>query len=87
MLGSGVRLQAEAFREGFSKVFPISDLQSFTPDELAIIFGNATEDWSSESKYSWNTLVELGLIFLVQLSARRSRRIMASIATVGRFGI
>jgi E3 ubiquitin-protein ligase TRIP12 len=52
MIGSGVRLQAEAFREGFSKVFPISDLQSFTPDELSIIFGNASEDWSSESKYS-----------------------------------
>ena len=52
MLGTGVKVQSEAFREGFSKVFPIADLSSFSADELAIIFGDADEDWSTESKSS-----------------------------------
>ncbi|KAI0924248.1 hypothetical protein AcW2_005179 [Taiwanofungus camphoratus] len=49
ILGKGAQLQAKAFREGFSKVFPISDLQAFTSDELAMLFGNAEEDWSLET--------------------------------------
>lgn len=49
IIGEGAQLQAKAFREGFSKVFPIADLQSFTVDELAMLFGNAEEDWSLES--------------------------------------
>ena len=32
-------------------MFPITDLQAFTADELAMLFGNADEDWSVESKY------------------------------------
>jgi E3 ubiquitin-protein ligase TRIP12 len=55
LVGSGVQLQAQSFREGFSKVFPISDLQSFSPDELAMMFGNAEEDWSSESSSSFES--------------------------------
>jgi E3 ubiquitin-protein ligase TRIP12 len=51
ILGQGARLQAKAFREGFSKVFPITDLQAFTLDELVMLFGNAEEDWSTESEY------------------------------------
>lgn len=51
LLGKGVAAQAQAFREGFSKVFPVTDLQIFSPDELAMIFGNADEDWSPESAY------------------------------------
>jgi len=45
-------LQAKAFREGFSKVFPITDLQAFALDELVMLFGNAEEDWSIESERS-----------------------------------
>lgn len=50
LVGRGVQSQAQSFREGFSKVFPVTDLQSFSSDELAMMFGNAEEDWSSESK-------------------------------------
>ena len=49
IIGSGSKLQAKAFREGFSKVFPISDLQAFTIEELVMLFGNSDEDWSVES--------------------------------------
>ena len=51
LVGRGVQLQAQAFKEGFSKVFPVTDLQSFTSDELAMMFGNADEDWSPESEF------------------------------------
>ena len=50
-LGSGVRRQVDAFRSGFSSVFPYSALSAFTPDELVNLFGRAEEDWSIESKY------------------------------------
>lgn len=49
IIGKGAMLQAKAFREGFSKVFPIADLQAFTADELVMLFGNSDEDWSIES--------------------------------------
>ena len=52
IIGQGAKLQAKAFREGFSKVFPITDLQTFTVDELAMLFGNSDEDWSTESEHS-----------------------------------
>jgi E3 ubiquitin-protein ligase TRIP12 len=52
-LGSGVQAQVEAFRTGFSQVFPHSALQTFTPNELAMLFGRAEEDWSIESKSSF----------------------------------
>lgn len=51
IIGTGARPQAKAFREGFSKVFPISDLQAFSPDELAMLFGNSDEDWGIESAF------------------------------------
>jgi len=51
-LGSGVRRQVDAFRTGFSQVFPYSALSAFTPDELVTLFGRAEEDWSLESKLS-----------------------------------
>lgn len=50
ILGKGVQGQIQAFREGFSRVFPVMDLQAFTPEELAMLFGNTDEDWSVESK-------------------------------------
>lgn len=49
-LGSGVQLQADAFRAGFTEVFPYSALNAFTPDELVMLFGRTEEDWSLESK-------------------------------------
>ncbi|KAJ6534683.1 hypothetical protein DFH09DRAFT_1180315, partial [Mycena vulgaris] len=49
IIGQGAQLQAKAFREGFSKVFPITDLQAFSADELVLLFGNSDEDWSAET--------------------------------------
>ena len=49
-LGSGVQKQVEAFRAGFSLVFPYTALRAFTPDELVMLFGQTEEDWSLESK-------------------------------------
>jgi len=48
-LGSGVQRQANAFREGFTEVFPYSALKAFTPDELVMLFGRTDEDWSLET--------------------------------------
>ncbi|KAK2784285.1 Ubiquitin fusion degradation protein 4 [Onygenales sp. PD_12] len=48
-LGSGVQAQIDAFRVGFSQVFPYSSLQSFTPNELTMLFGQVEEDWSIET--------------------------------------
>ncbi|KAI7940474.1 hypothetical protein MJO28_014126 [Puccinia striiformis f. sp. tritici] len=49
-LSKGVNRQIEMFKAGFSMVFPIRDLKSFTPDEIVNIFGNAeSEDWSPET--------------------------------------
>jgi E3 ubiquitin-protein ligase TRIP12 len=48
-LGSGVRRQVDAFRAGFSQVFPFSALRAFTPTELVMLFGRAEEDWSIET--------------------------------------
>lgn len=50
ILGKGVKMQIKAFRDGFSKVFPVADLQAFSADELVMLFGDAEEDWSIESK-------------------------------------
>jgi E3 ubiquitin-protein ligase TRIP12 len=49
-LGSGVQRQVDAFRAGFSEVFPFSALKAFTPDELVMLFGRTDEDWTLESK-------------------------------------
>lgn len=49
-LGSGVRRQVDAFRKGFSQVFPYKALRAFTPNELVMLFGRAEEDWTIESK-------------------------------------
>lgn len=49
-LGSGVRRQVDAFRTGFSQVFPYQALSAFTPEELCTLFGRVDEDWSLASK-------------------------------------
>lgn len=51
-IGTGAAMQAKAFREGFSRVFPVTDLQAFSSDELGVLFGSAEEDWSIESEPS-----------------------------------
>ena len=48
-LGSGVQRQIDAFRAGFTQVFPYSALSAFTPDELVMLFGRVEEDWSLET--------------------------------------
>ncbi|KAF3917929.1 hypothetical protein ABW20_dc0109398 [Dactylellina cionopaga] len=48
-LGSGVQRQVEAFRSGFSQVFPYAALKAFTPDELVMMFGRVNENWSLET--------------------------------------
>ncbi|KAH8601489.1 ubiquitin-protein ligase-like protein Ufd4 [Bisporella sp. PMI_857] len=48
-LGSGVDRQIDAFRAGFTQVFPYSALSAFTPDELFMLFGRIEEDWSLET--------------------------------------
>jgi E3 ubiquitin-protein ligase TRIP12 len=52
ILQTGVQAQVKAFRTGFSKVFSISDMSMFSVDELGMLFGNADEDWSTESEIS-----------------------------------
>lgn len=49
IVGEGIKIQAKAFREGFSKVFSVDDLQAFSAEELAMLFGNAEEDWSIDT--------------------------------------
>ncbi|KAF8967730.1 hypothetical protein BDZ97DRAFT_1903295 [Flammula alnicola] len=49
IIGKGAAIQAKAFRDGFSKVFPIADLRAFSADELVMLFGNSEEDWSTET--------------------------------------
>ena len=51
-LGNGVQRQVDAFRSGFSQVFPYSALRAFTPNELVMLFGRVEEDWTIESKSS-----------------------------------
>jgi len=48
-LGHGVQAQIQAFRHGFSQVFPYNSLKAFTPNELVMLFGRVDEDWSIET--------------------------------------
>ncbi|EPE03004.1 hect-domain-containing protein [Ophiostoma piceae UAMH 11346] len=48
-LGGGVHRQVDAFRKGFSEVFPYPALSAFTPAELVSLFGRIEEDWSLET--------------------------------------
>ncbi|KAG6902593.1 hypothetical protein C0995_014600 [Termitomyces sp. Mi166 len=49
IFGKGAVVQAKAFRDGFSKVFPVTDLRAFSADELVMLFGNSEEDWNAET--------------------------------------
>ncbi|KAJ3411244.1 Ubiquitin fusion degradation protein 4 [Chytridiales sp. JEL 0842] len=49
-VGSGVAKQIDAFRSGFNRVFAVSDLRSFSVQELGLLIsGNENEDWSIET--------------------------------------
>jgi E3 ubiquitin-protein ligase TRIP12 len=48
-LYEGVQRQIDAFRAGFSLVFPYTALKAFTPDELVMLSGRVNEDWSLET--------------------------------------
>jgi E3 ubiquitin-protein ligase TRIP12 len=47
-IGKGIRRQINAFKNGFSSVFPYEALCAFTADELVMLFGKSEEDWSYE---------------------------------------
>jgi E3 ubiquitin-protein ligase TRIP12 len=51
-IGKGIRRQIEAFKTGFSGVFPYEALCAFTADELVMLFGKSEEDWSYDSTYA-----------------------------------
>lgn len=55
-LGNGVQRQVDAFKAGFSQVFPYTALRAFTPDELVMLFGRIEEDWSIESRFLVDTV-------------------------------
>ncbi|BGP09567.1 Ubiquitin fusion degradation protein 4 [Rhodotorula toruloides] len=48
-LRRGVQAQINEFKKGFSTVFPVRDLQTFTPAELVMITAAVDEDWSLET--------------------------------------
>ncbi|SGZ20511.1 BQ5605_C021g09283 [Microbotryum silenes-dioicae] len=47
-LRRGVASQVSEFQTGFSAVFPVRDMQSFTPSELVMMTSALQEDWSIE---------------------------------------
>lgn len=49
VLRDGIAAQLDAFRSGFSEVFPFSALQAFYPEELSSLLGQADEDWSYQT--------------------------------------
>lgn len=55
-LGEGIDKQVKAFKDGFSMIFSVDDMKIFSPDELGLLFGNADEDWSKESKWRFSCL-------------------------------
>lgn len=48
-VGSGVSQQIEAFKTGFSEVFPFSAVCAFSPAELVLMCGPSVEDWSLDT--------------------------------------
>ena len=76
-LGSGVHRQIDAFRAGFTQVFPYSALSAFTPEELFMLFGRIEEDWSLESQFSLFVLCQKVWLTLTQLLWIPLRQIMA----------
>lgn len=45
----GIRRQMEAFRDGFNRVFPMSKLSAFTPQEIRLMLcGDQNPHWTRE---------------------------------------
>jgi E3 ubiquitin-protein ligase TRIP12 len=70
-LGTGVQRQVDAFRAGFSQVFPYSATKAFTPDELVMLFGRVEEDWSLESKCPchWDFSITYANVFIALMDS------------------
>ncbi|KAJ1555410.1 Ubiquitin fusion degradation protein 4 [Nowakowskiella sp. JEL0078] len=50
VVGAGVSRQIDAFKRGFNKVFPVTDLRCFSVQELGVLVSGAeNEDWSKET--------------------------------------
>lgn len=48
-LESGIARQIEAFRSGFNRVFSLSKLRAFTPQEVrAMLCGDQNPSWSQD---------------------------------------
>lgn len=86
-LGSGVQRQVDAFKAGFSQVFPYSALRAFTPNELVMLFGRVEEDWTLESRslLSGSEYLQANITF--QRFLIRSKQTMVSIWTAKVFEI
>ena len=80
-LGTGVQRQVDAFRAGFSQVFPYGALRAFTPQELVMLFGRVEEDWSLESKLPLFQFLRSRWLIWSQRSWIRSKQTMDSIWT------
>ncbi|GAA6003606.1 hypothetical protein JCM10207_003505 [Rhodosporidiobolus poonsookiae] len=48
-LQRGIEAQVGEFKKGFSSVFPVRDLQTFSPAELVMMTAAVEEDWSVEA--------------------------------------
>ncbi|KAI8337685.1 hypothetical protein BC941DRAFT_425909 [Chlamydoabsidia padenii] len=52
IVGSGVKDQISAFREGFNGLFSVEDLKVLTGQELVTLFGSSSEDWSYSTLFN-----------------------------------
>ena len=86
-LGSGVQRQVDAFKTGFSQVFPYSALRAFTPSELVMLFGRVEEDWTLESRFLLFGSEHFQANVTLQRFLILSKQIMASIWTAKAFEI
>lgn len=68
IMGRGARPAVQAFKDGFSTVFPVSDLRTFSAEELVMMFGNADEDWSAESTCGFVDIDQFLTLFLIALT-------------------
>ena len=51
----GIRKQMEAFRDGFNRVFPMSKLSAFTPQEIRLMLcGDQNPHWTREDLLNYS---------------------------------
>ncbi|KAH8928928.1 hypothetical protein BT69DRAFT_385596 [Atractiella rhizophila] len=89
-VGRGVSSQVQAFRGGFSYCFPVRDLQTFSAEELVMLFGNADEDWTvqtlhdnlvADHGYTIDSRVVNDLLTIMSDFDMQQRRIFLSFVT------